>query len=891
MRLIIAEKPSLGRSIAAALGIRGSGRELIRGKNEIVTWCIGHLGELAMPDAYNPALKRWTWGSLPILPDPFQIQVASGDTRKQFYAIKKLANDPKVTEIVNACDAGREGEYIFDLVYRLSRCKKPVLRLWPKSLTNDALRDAYQSMKPGSAYTGLRDAARSRSEADWLVGLNGTRAQTLYARMKGMNIKGAASIGRVQTPVLNMLYLRWKEISEFVPQDFWTVLADFESPEGNYTGKWFYMKDRKEHDRLDKPEQAQRLIAMLKGKPAKVAKVDQKDVTKQAEQLYDLTTLQREANKRFGFTAEKTLQIAQQLYEDLKILSYPRTNSRHLCSDDLALLPSILGAIHSQSDYQEFVDTVRSEGWDKNKLGKRYVDDSRVEDHSALTPTKQAPNQPLSSDQKLIYDLVVRRVLAMYFPDRIEAKTTIITIVGDEKPQSFKSTGTVCKEEGWSVVDPTRSQTSKAKSKSKKGGDDEESSDDASQLPNVKQGQSVDVRKIYDKKGQTTPPKHYTEDTLLGAMETAGKQIDDDELKAAMKDCGLGTPVTRSSTIEKLITYGFIQREKKNLIITEPGIQQIESIAVDTVKNPEMTGDWEAKLAKMQRGQYDRTAFMREVVEFTQQLVGSIKEGAGGPEQLAQADQSGKADPLPTPCPKCGKRLFLRSKDGRDYVVCEGWKPSRKGQKAKGCAVVYTSDKPGAPEGGTCKFDGCDGPVQVTRKGSKICTVCEKWQDSPGTDSGVKCNRCKEHNYIVITFEKKGKKQSFLKCEHCEMTRDVDAQVQEGGCEMGDCSGDLIRRDGNYGAYWHCVTKDCGFTKNEGEPKGKGGGSNSGGRWGWELLNEKCPECKKAKLKFGTPPADSGKNPFIACQGRNCKYTRSPEVATASRPGGSGQHH
>lgn len=679
MRLIIAEKPSMGRSIAHALGIRGGGsRNYIEGKDAIVTWAVGHLVELCYPEAYDPALKQWSWDTLPILPERFKVQPVRS-SRAQLDVVLGLIKRADVTEIVNACDAAREGEYIFGLIYQASRSRKPVRRLWTASLTDEGIRSAFAKMKPASAYAGLRDAGYCRSEADWLLGMNGSRAQTLFLRGRGVRTKGAAPIGRVQTPVLNLLYRRRKEIDTFVPEDFWTVLADFQAEAGAYTGKWFWVKAGKQQDRLRREADADRLIALLSGKPARVVGVEQKDVRKPSELLYDLTTLQREANKRYGLSAEKTLQAAQALYETHKVLSYPRTDSRHIGpSEEKEDLPRILEALAGQPEYAEHVGRIRASGRDRKPLGKRYVDASKVGDHTAILPTEKAPGQPLPPAEQKIYDLVVRRTLAMFFPERIEAKSTIYTEVEAEKPQLFKTTGTVCKQEGWSVVDPA--------TKAQRTGSEE--GEESGPLPDVRKGDVVEVRKLYSKKGQTTPPKELTEDTLLGAMETAGKQIEDDELKAAMKDGGLGTPATRASIIERLIDLGFARRQKKVIGITEEGIQQIESIEIDLLKSPELTGEWEAKLSRMARGEYERARFMAEIAEFTRTVVASIRARADTAEPLAQgrrtgggkrrpARGSGKASPwkrTPTDeaCPRCKERKLNLVENAGSGVAFHG---------------------------------------------------------------------------------------------------------------------------------------------------------------------------------------------------------------------------
>lgn len=850
MRLIIAEKPSMGRAIAQALGISGSGREYIQGSNEIVTWCIGHLVELSMPEDYDPALKRWTWDSLPIIPSPFTLKVTSSSTKSQFQVVKRLLHDQRIIEVVNACDSGREGELIFDLVYRLSGCKKPVLRLWTPSLTEEAIREAYNSMKPADAYAGLRDSARCRQEADWLVGINGTRAQTLFSYMKGHQSKGVSSVGRVQTPVLNLVYLRDKEIESFVPKDFWTVLADFSSGSGSYTGKWFKTDDEgKESDRFDKEEDAKKLISSLKGLPASVESVVQKDVKKAPEMLYDLTTLQRECNKRFGMTAEETLQIAQQLYEELRVLSYPRTNSRHLTPAEEERLPSLLSKLQKQDGYAKIVEELRANAYDQKRLGKRFVDASKVEDHYAIIPTGHLPGS-MSQKQQNVYDLVVRRTLAMFYPDRVEAKTTIVTKIGEHL---FKSNGTICKEEGWSRIDPP--------TKEKNGRDTEEKT-----LPSVAQGESVEVDKLYSKKGKTTPPKPYTEDTLLGAMETAGRLVEDDELKAAMKDSGLGTPATRAGIIETLLKRKFIERKRTTIRVTEAGARLIESIESDDIKSPSLTGEWEAKLSKMARGEYERAQFMREVVEFTEHLIQAIKDSAGTAEELSRASQP-RTDPKPIDksCPKCSSPLLLNSWQGQFYVKCSA-------QNNKKCKVAYTTDEVGEPVGGYCNQEGCDGPIKVTRNKSKICTKCEQWQDGAkggGELTEMVCESCGEEKLRKIPL--KGGKGSFLTCanQSCGFSRDVDAKIKQNACQAEGCNGTLVerkRRD-KKGSFFACARKGCSYTENADGTKSK---------YTRQDTDKKCPRCEEHDLHLFKPTqaSEDGSAAFYACPERKkCGFT------------------
>ncbi|HWQ07786.1 MAG TPA: DNA topoisomerase, partial [Holophaga sp.] len=518
VRLIVSEKPSMGRAIAAALGIQGAGRSFIQGGDTIVTWCVGHLVEAVGPEVYDPALKSWRLDPLPFFPEAFQYAPIEA-TREQYALVARLMTREDVGEVVNATDAGREGELIFDLVYRLSGCTKPVLRFWTSSLTDEAIREAYGRMKPGEAYLGLRDAARSRQEADWLVGINCTRAQTLVMRRAGG--EGVYSIGRVQTPTLALLVNREQEIEHFVPKDFWTLWATFQAEQGVYKGKWFQKQDGRDQDRFETEEAAKLMAERLAGLPGKIASVTSKAEKKKPELLYDLTALQKEANKRFGFTAEHTLEVAQELYE-AKLISYPRTNSRHLTEADAQKASGWIKAIAQGQlvDLQPFVEDLRKR-WPV-KLDKRFVNDKEVEDHAALVPTEN-PARNLQGDRLKIYELIARRFLAAFFPERIEGRTTIITRIAKE---SFKTTGTVVKELGWSAVDPPHSRPRKAKEESEEPEEDE----DSGALPAVKKDEPVEPRELLPKAGKTTPPKRMTEADLLGAMQGAGKDLDDDEL-------------------------------------------------------------------------------------------------------------------------------------------------------------------------------------------------------------------------------------------------------------------------------------------------------------------------------------------------------------------------
>lgn len=748
-RLIVAEKPSMGRAIASALGLPGTGRSFIQGDGLIVTWCVGHLVEALEPEGYDPELKRWKLEALPFFPPEFRYAPIS-QTRDQFDAVARLLKRDDITDVVNATDAGREGELIFDLVYRLAGCTKPVKRFWTSSLTDEAIREAYGAMKSGEAYAGLRDAARSRQEADWLVGINCTRAQTIVGRRSGGTDSGVWSVGRVQTPTLAILVNRELEIRNFVPKDFWTLWADFGTDKGPYRGKWFKkLEDGREQDRFEKEEEAQSLAAKLEGQTGRVASVTSKTEKKKPELLYDLTALQKEANKRFGFTAEHTLEVAQELYES-KLISYPRTNSRHLTEADEKKAAHWIKAL-AQGQLQElapFLEDLRGR-WPV-KLDKRFVNDKEVEDHSALVPT-ESPARSLSGDKLKVYELIARRFLAAYFPERIEAKTTVITEVESE---TFKTTGTVVKQLGWSAVDPQPVRASKPKKEKKvekklesEEPDSEEVEEDeepdSGELPPLVKKDPAEVKALKPKAGKTSPPKRMTEADLLTSMQGAGRLLDDDELRGAMKDCGLGTPATRAAIIETLLRRAYLERKRNVLLPTDKGITLVQSLKAEALKSPQLTGDWEARLERMRRGGVSRTEFMGQVCEYVKQLVNEIR--ASAPRAVFKP-----TTPPIAACPKCGGGLHVRTWEGRSYVRCDGAE----------CRYAFDSDESGQP----LSKCGCGGPMRTFKDGGKACAQCGTREGEAAPPEAKPCPKCSQP-MRVIPSTRRG--QWFLRCSDC----------------------------------------------------------------------------------------------------------------------------
>jgi DNA topoisomerase-3 len=693
MRLIVTEKPSMGRDVAAALGASRRGEGFMSGAEEIVTWCVGHLVELDDPEGYDERLQRWRLEDLPILPDEFRYH-AQGRTLDQFNVIKTLLKREDVTSVVNAADAGREGELIFDLVYTLAGCRKPVERLWISSLTREAILEGFRNLKPAEEYRGLRDSAHSRQRADWLVGINATRAQTLRARRAGH--QGVYSLGRVQTPTLALIVERDSEITNFVPKDyfevvaeeieahvrgyvtnFFEVVANFRAPGGEYAGRWF----GKQGSRFDKKEEAEAVALKVEGKLGAVKSVEKKAAREKPPLLHDLTSLQRAANVRYGFTAARTLELTQSLYEK-KFVTYPRTSSRHLSK---AVAEEIEAHVRAASvgPYVPFIEKILAGG--KPKLTSRHVDDKKVTDHHAVIPTKQQINAAaLSPDEKRIYDLVARRFLAAFFPDAELERTTVVTEAEGEK---FITRGTVVLKQGWREVEPPSREARRANAEEAKASGGKDSGDEAKkinededeeglELPPLKADDPADVLKAEAVARKTNAPPRYTESSLLGAMETAGKKVEDDELRLAMRDAGLGTPATRAAIIETLLKREYVVREKKALVATAKGAALIKMLPSPLLKSAELTGRWEQKLSRMARREYEPGAFMSEVRSMISELVAQI---AGSEVERAAASE-GQAREVPRPegardCPKCkaeGREGFIVEREGASgkFLVC-----------------------------------------------------------------------------------------------------------------------------------------------------------------------------------------------------------------------------
>ena len=639
MLAVVAEKPAVARDIARALGASERGEGCFRGNGYVVTWAIGHLVGLAQPHEIRPEWKRWSREQLPMLPREWPLVVAEG-TRSQFSVVREVMNAPEVAAVVCATDAGREGELIFRYIYEAAGCRKPVKRLWVSSLTESAIREGFRQLKEGHAYDALADAAKGRSRADWLVGMNLSRLYTLAGG-------DTLSVGRVQTPTLAMVVERELAIRDFVPEDYLEVVATFSPqaagvpPESQYRGTWFREVDPKTGAKLGAGvREARRLLAdgveagelMARVKKGRAAIESLTSETKKMAPplLYDLTELQRHANRLYGYSAQRTLELAQALYEKHKLLSYPRTSSRHLSTEVAGTLPEVVRAI--RRPYEPLL----AAGTGERPLGRRFVDDAKVTDHHAIIPTPTSPDEVrLSPDERRIYELVCRRLLSAWHEDHLWSVTTVITAVsspgaagGAARVDRFHSSGTQVVRAGWKVLDvggvkPPKERDAKG-GKDKEEGEGREPEDDSQDLPpGLERGQPQRVEDVEAVKKRTRPPPRLTDASLLTAMETAGKALDEKELADAMRETGLGTPATRAAIIEVLLEREYLRRRGKSFEATEKGIRLIEVVHPD-VKTPAMTGQWEAWLQRIERGRGDLSDFLRSIEAYVIEVVGKV---------------------------------------------------------------------------------------------------------------------------------------------------------------------------------------------------------------------------------------------------------------------------
>jgi DNA topoisomerase-3 len=733
--LVIAEKPSVGRDLTRVLpGPFAKSEGWLEGPEHVVTWAVGHLVQLAEPEEYDPKFKRWRMADLPIVPDRFKLVVRDERSKKQFSVVRRQLHREDIADVVNACDAGREGELIFAYLYEQAKATKPVRRLWLSSMTKTAIQAAFGALRPAAELHSLEEAARSRSEADWIVGMNATRAATIRLRS---SFDGAVSLGRVQTPTLAIVARREEEIKAFVPEPYWLVEATFAAAgaepgasasggERVYIGRYHAPpkkgakakaaevvadsdadSDAEPGDledatgqagepaavggqtrgpRIGSEAEAASIVQDCRGADGEITKVERRKQREKAPLLYDLTSLQREANTRYGFSAKRTLAGAQRLYEEHKALTYPRTSSRYLSGDMVPEIKPIADHVGAHGEYTKAARYVT--GLDLLPLG-RVVNDAKVTDHHAIIPTRSEHNlDKMDSDERRIYDMVARRFLAVFHPDAELEATRIETTVSGHV---FRTSGRVLVVAGWRGVYGELTEAERAKVK---GADAEQagpvalgvtpirpdSTADASdddevapqQLPRVDDGETVSTRQIDSMRKETKPPRRYSDASLLAAMETAGKLVDDEELREAMKESGIGTPATRAAIIERLIDVGYIEREGRALVATEKGTNVISLLDHHALTSPGLTGEWEHRLRRIEQGEESRESFMGGIASFAQ-------------ETVAELDAKLKDVRIPRanlgPCPVCGRDImenrkgyscWSRDDPGCGFVIWKG---------------------------------------------------------------------------------------------------------------------------------------------------------------------------------------------------------------------------
>ena len=653
MKLVIAEKPSVARDIANVLGAVQKRNGYLEGNGYQVTWCIGHLVQLANPEEYDETLRRWKMDTLPIMPAEFRYEIVAS-TKSQFQIVQQLIS--RSEEIICATDAGREGQLIFEYVLRLSMPPENCIirRLWISSMTDEAIREGFASLKDNEQYQRLYQSARCRSEADWLVGINFTRLFTIRYGTK-------LTVGRVQTPTLALIVERQQAIENFQSAPYYQLQGHF----GSIRALWH----RGTVNRIEQKEEALKLQRELTGMDGTVTKLDTSRKNEDRPLLFDLTELQREANRRFGYTAQETLSIAQSLYEKHKFITYPRTDSRYLTTDMKPQIPQLLKKIASV--YPESVPFIQQIASKKLPLDKRIVNDAKVSDHHAIIVTgniHQYQPQKLTPKENNVLKLIMIRMIAALSGKKVYNETKL-EITLDNQKDIFKATGRIIIDEGWTLVERTLSVKPAAQQDEAKAEDKEDKEDDQQILTGIALNQRVHLDKINILEKKTTPPKPYTEATLLTAMEKASREIDDKSLKESMKGKGLGTPATRAGIIEKLITVGYVERRKKNLYPTQQGIMFIQLVP-ESIRQVEMTAQWELQLQEICDGKGNPEQFMQEIRQYVVQTVSENNSL----ENVQAVSRKGTLRRVVGKCPKCGQNVIESDKS----FYCDGFRMEHK---------------------------------------------------------------------------------------------------------------------------------------------------------------------------------------------------------------------
>jgi DNA topoisomerase-3 len=723
--LVIAEKPSVAQTHLSKVlpGPFAKHEGYLEGPEHVLTWAVGHLVQLAEPDEYDDKFKKWRMADLPIVPERFKLVVRDERSKKQMNVIKRLLGRDDADLVVNACDAGREGELIFAYLYEKAGSKKPVQRLWLNSMTNKAIQDAFAALRPAAELALLEAAARSRSEADWIVGMNATRAATIRLRS---SFDGAVSLGRVQTPTLAILARREEEIRAFKPEPYWVVDATFDPVAERprvYEGRYYDGAN----PRVKSGEQAAAIVAACQGQTGEIVKLEKSEQKQRPPLLYDLTNLQRDASSRYGFYARRTLAAAQRLYEEHTALTYPRTNSRYLPGDMISDIKPTAQLVGERAEYRQAAEYVL--GLDVLPLA-RVVNDARVTDHHAIIPTRadRHPVDKFDEDERKIYDLVVRRFLAVFHPEAVFENTRVETKVVDH---IFRTRGKLILVPGWRGV--------YGESADSESQEDDEGREQ--QLPRLEKGEQVEVQQVASEEKETKPPRRYSDGTLVGAMETAGKLVDDEEAREAMKDSGIGTVATRAAIIERLIQVGYVERDARALVVTEKGLNVIRLLGEHALTSPGLTGDWEARLAKIETGEDSRERFMGDIVAFTESTVGELDTKLKD-VRIPRANLG--------PCPVCGRDInenrkgyscWSRDDPGCGFVI---WKS--KAGKSLPVSVARELIKTGRTEKPVTGFKGRSGKgfrarlaLQQSEEG--------KWRvefDEPWAKEGAKAPEAEE---------------------------------------------------------------------------------------------------------------------------------------------------
>ncbi len=711
MKVVLAEKPSVARDIAKYLKASSQGKGFFQGDEWIVTWAFGHMVELQEPEEYNPAWKAWRLSNLPIIPQEFKLRTRKeGSAHEQLMTIKRLFEE--ADEIVCATDAGREGELIFRYILTWAQCEaKPCKRLWISSLTNAAIEKGFSKLAPSSEFDRLYYAAKCRSEADWIVGLNATRFFTVEYGQRNLLL----SLGRVQTPILAMIVNRDLEIEYFKPKDFWEVHTLCRGATFKHTGGKF-----------EEEAKGREIIEKITGHELVVQSVTKKNEKANPPQLYDLTSLQQDMNKRYGFTADQTLKLAQSLYES-KHLTYPRTDSRYLSTDIQPTIAPLLEALRRlKPDEIAPLDLAALE------FGKRIVDDKKVSDHHAIIPTEVLGDH-LAGDERKLYDAVVTRLIAVFYPPCIKAVTVVDALAAEEP---FRARGKVLVDAGWQAL---YAKDEPEKPEQTKGKDDDEGDDAAQELPDFQEGERNPHEPTLPQ-FKTSAPKRFNEASLLQLMETAGKIVTDEALKEALKDKGVGTPATRASIIEVLIQRNYIERKRKSLISTESGRGLISLIQDERLKSPELTGDWEFRLKQIERGEYDAAQFMAEVADYTREILQCTARKTINLSNLG-------------PCPVCNAPVIR----GRTAYGCSEWK--------QGCKFVLPAE-----------VWGLKLPPQLARE---ILSHKRSLTPHPIEVKGRKL-------FASLRLDKKGK----LHYDEAEVAKKEAGQQTLGACPT--CGGDIV---------------------------------------------------------------------------------------------------